>query len=127
MDKLHIAETTTTPEILLDYEQQNFVFSGRSLPEDPTSFYGPVLNWFEWYAEKPHEVAEFHIRLSYFNTNSSKMLFTIFQMIDKINVNNAGVANKIVLYYSDEDEDLIELAEYYKELLNTDCLDMKTY
>jgi hypothetical protein len=127
IDILNIPETTTTPEIILNCETHQFELSGRSLPEDPNSFYGPLLNWFKIYGQSPVSSANFQIKLSYFNTNSSKMLFTIFQMIDKVNVDHVGMENKIILYFSDEDEDLIELAEYYQELLTSDCLVLKPY
>ena len=51
MEKLHIVETDETPMVLLDAANLQFEFSGKSLPEDVTSFYGPILDWIDDYAD----------------------------------------------------------------------------
>ena len=35
--------------------------------------------------------------------------------------------NKIRIYTNDDDEDLIELFEYYQELLSSNCLELKSF
>ena len=125
MDVLEISETTSSPHVLLDADKNEFVFSGRSLPEDPMTFYGPVMKWMELYRNTPVVGAQFEFKLTYFNTASSKVFFSMFQSIDEINLQNIGVDNKIVIFTSEDDEDLIELFEYYKELLSSNCLELK--
>jgi hypothetical protein len=53
MDAIKILETDDTPGIILDVENDCFEITGRSMPEDVSSFYGPVLNWLDEYAENP--------------------------------------------------------------------------
>ena len=125
MELIEIAETSSSPKITLNVEDNEFVFTGRSLPEDPMDFYKPVMDWMEAYKNSPTEGAHFEFKLTYFNTASSKVFFSLFQIIDKINLEHTGVDNKIVIYTSEDDEDLIELFEYYKELLTSNCLELK--
>ncbi|HAW52018.1 MAG TPA: hypothetical protein DCX54_06775 [Flavobacteriales bacterium] len=127
MDPLFIEESFRTPKVDLNPKEGKFVFAGRSLPENPTEFYGDVVKWMEQYAKNPIPNAEFEFRMTYFNTASSKVFFTIFQVIDKLNVSKPGSDNKIVIYANEDDEDLIELFEYYQELLTSNCLELKNF
>ena len=127
MDALILEESFRTPQVELNPAEGKFVFSGRSLPENPTEFYGDIIKWMEEYTNNPTPNAEFEFRMTYFNTASSKVFFTIFQVIDKLNINKPGSDNKIIIYANDDDEDLIELFEYYQELLTSNCLELKSF
>lgn len=127
MEIVVIKNTPSSPDVELNPKTGVFSFSGRSLPEDPFEFYGPVLDWFEEYKEKPISGARFDFKLTYFNTASSKVFFSIFQTIDNINLKHPGVENKIVIYANNDDDDLLELFEYYQELLTSDCLELKSF
>ena len=125
MEVIEIESTASSPGITLNPESEEFIFTGRSLPEDPIEFYNPVVAWFEKYRTSPIRGAMFQFKLTYFNTASSKVFFNLFQIVDKVNVENPDAENKIVIYANDDDEDLLELFEYYKELLDSNCLDLK--
>ena len=127
MDSLVIEESFRTPKVVLNPEGGEFVFSGRSLPENPNEFYDPILKWMETYKSDPVQNAEFEFRMTYFNTASSKVFFSIFQIIDKVNTSKPGSNNKIIIFANDDDEDLIELFEYYQELLSSNCLELKSF
>lgn len=127
MDALIIEESFRTPKVELIPSEGKFVFSGRSLPENPNEFYGDIIKWMEEYSKEPTPNAKFEFRMTYFNTASSKVFFTIFQVIDKLNTSKPGSDNKIIIYANDDDEDLIELFEYYQELLTTNCLELKNF
>lgn len=127
MKDLKIEETASSPGILFNREVGEFKIYGRSLPEDPIEFYQPVLEWLDAYTKDPLPGANFELKLTYFNTASSKVFFSIFQLIDKMNLSKPGIENKIVIFTNSDDEDLMELFEYYKELLSTDCLDLRTF
>ena len=47
MEKLFIAKTDDTPEIDFNPETKEMKMTGRSLPEDVTTFYQPVLDWLD--------------------------------------------------------------------------------
>ncbi len=127
MENIEIKETASSPSITLDTTKGEYVFAGRSLPEDPIEFYEPVLEWFENYKASPLNGVNFEFKLTYFNTASSKVFFQIFHSIDQLNVNNPGIDNKIVMYANSDDEDLLELFDYYKELLTSNCLVLEAF
>lgn len=113
MDVLVIAGTEDTPHVILDAANAKFEMSGRSLPEDVTSFYKPV---FEWLAKVDGiSKMDFHIKLEYFNTASSKILLDIFSKLEGLKEN--GVDVTIVWNYSSDDEDMQEAGEEYSELV----------
>ena len=126
MNKLEIAGTSSSPAVNLNPETGEFVFSGRSLPEDPMDFFKPVLDWFEEYKTKPINGAIFEFKLTYFNTASSKVFFSLIQIVDQVNVDHPEIGNRVLIHANVDDEDLIELFEYYKELLSSNCLELKT-
>lgn len=116
MEALNIIGTEDTPTINFNYDSGEFIISGRSLPEDVTSFYKPVLDWLELFASKPKDAAKFHFKLEYFNTASSKILLDVFMKLEEIS-DNSGKTFSIVWYYQDSDPDMKEAGEEYSELV----------
>lgn len=116
METIKINGTDDTPGIVLDVASEVFEISGRSLPEDVTAFYDPVLNWLDEYAEKPNPKTEFVFKLTYFNTASSKVLLDILMKLEDINNDGHEV---IVKWYSPEDdEDMQEAGEEYADIVD---------
>ena len=71
MAVLNIESTEDTPKVIFDPANNNFELSGRSLPEDAPSFYGPMLEWLdEYYGGSPLPSTIFDFKLEYFNTAS---------------------------------------------------------
>jgi len=116
METLNIAGTEDTPTINFNYESGEFIISGRSLPEDVTSFYKPVLDWLEEFSGNPKDGAKFHFKLEYFNTASSKILLDVFMKLEEIS-DDSGKSFTIVWYYQDSDPDMKEAGEEYAELV----------
>lgn len=115
MEKLHINATEDTPEIVLDNQNNKYIFNGRSLPEDVVSFYEPVMEWLDKFEQNPSEGAEFEFKLEYFNTASSKLILDILLKMDEIYQN--GTKMKVKWYYMELDIDLQEAGEEYSELI----------
>ena len=116
METLKIAATEDTPNVVFDYENGEFIISGRSLPEDVTTFYQPVLEWLDGFSSNPKDGAKFHFKLEYFNTASSKILLDVFMKIEEIS-ENSGKTFTIVWYSQDSDDDMLEAGEEYSELV----------
>lgn len=116
MEKLHLVGTEDTPEILLDPASNQFSISGRSLPEDVTTFYQPVLDWLNSFENNPLSTLNFNIKLEYFNTASSKLILDILMKLEEIHSNDNSKIN-IVWNYQDDDEDMKEAGEEYKDLV----------
>jgi hypothetical protein len=116
METLNITGTEDTPTVLLNYESGEFIISGRSLPEDVTSFYKPVLDWLDKFSGNPKDGSKFHFKLEYFNTASSKILLDVFMKIEEIS-EDSGKQFSIAWYYQDSDTDMQEAGEEYSELV----------
>jgi hypothetical protein len=112
---LKIAGTEDTPEICFN-ENNEFIISGRSLPEDVTTFYAPVFEWLEGFAESHQGKAVFKFRLEYFNTASSKIILDILMKLEELVQENKADVN-IEWHYSEADDDMSEAGEEYKELV----------
>ena len=117
METLIIAGTEDTPTINFDYNAGQFIVSGRSLPEDVTSFYAPVMSWLDQFAGAPKDGVKFNFKLEYFNTASSKILLDLFMKLEEIS-DDSGKTFTIAWYYQDSDPDMKEAGEEYAELVS---------
>ncbi len=116
METIKIQGTEDTPRIILDAENEILEIAGRSLPEDVTSFYEPVLNWLAEYEENPNEKTVFNFKLTYFNTASSKMLLDILMKLEEMYENGNDVL--IRWHYPEDDEDMGEAGEEYSDIVD---------
>lgn len=97
MNTLLIEETKGTPRVRL-YPTGEIFIEGRSLPEDPASFYTPILNWVR---ECQTEKVTIDIRLEYMNTSSSKEMYTFFRLIKE----NPYIKHVTVNWHFEEGDD----------------------
>jgi len=116
METIKIQGTEDTPRIILDAGNEILEISGRSLPEDVTSFYEPVLNWLDEYAEKPNKKTIFNFKLTYFNTASSKLLLDILMKLEGMHEKDQDVL--IRWHYPEDDEDMAEAGEEYADIVD---------
>ncbi len=116
MEVIKIKGTDDTPNIILDKENDVFEISGRSLPEDVSTFYEPILKWLDEYAENPNPKTVFSFKLVYFNTASSKLLLDILMKLEEMHENGNEVLIK--WYYPEDDEDMQEAGEEYAEIVD---------
>ena len=111
MDILDLEGTEDTPRIILDKKKGIMEISGRSLPEDSTDFYRPVLDWIEAYVNDPNPATVFTFKLEYFNTASSKLILDVLYALEDLN----GI--KVRWYFHEEDEDMEEAGQEFSELV----------
>lgn len=116
METIKIQGTEDTPKIILDAENEIMEISGRSLPEDVSAFYEPVLNWLNEYAENPNKKTIFNFKLTYFNTASSKLLLDILMKLEEMHENGNDVL--IRWHYPEDDEDMEEAGEEYADIVD---------
>lgn len=116
METIKIQGTEDTPKIILDAENDIMEISGRSLPEDVSAFYEPVLNWLNEYAENPNKKTIFNFKLTYFNTASSKLLLDILMKLEEMHENGNDVL--IRWHYPEDDEDMEEAGEEYADIVD---------
>jgi len=116
MNIIKIQGTDDTPGIVLDAENEVYQFSGRSLPEDVSAFYDPILEWFDTFAESKKETIVVDFKLEYFNTASSKLILDILLKLEEMFENGKKVMVK--WYYPEDDEDMEEAGEEYAEIVD---------
>ena len=116
MDKLMIMPTDDSPRVVLDKESGVFEISGKSLPEDVSAFYEPVLEWLRGYSGDPNESTAFDIRLTYFNTASSKLILDILVILEEMVLEGKTV--NINWHYPEYDEDMKEAGIEYSEMVD---------
>ena len=111
MNILNLEGTVDTPKVILDKKNGIFEISGRSLQDDTSQFYKPILEWIKDYSADPNATTDFTIRLDYFNTASSKVLLDVLSALENIK------GAKIVWCFQDDDEDMEEKGEEFAELV----------
>ena len=116
MNTIKIMGTDDTPTVILDADNEVFEISGRSLPEDVTAFYEPIIRWLEDYSSSPNPKTIFTFKLVYFNTASSKLLLDILMKLEQMHEDGKDVL--IRWYYPEDDEDMQEAGEEYAEIVD---------
>ncbi|MBX3101310.1 MAG: DUF1987 domain-containing protein [Bacteroidetes bacterium] len=115
MSKLNIESTDKTPKIVFDPEGNEFIISGRSIPEDSVDFYERVYQWLDAEGVSLAGPRKFVFMLEYFNTSSSKCILEVFRRIQEIYYKNNEVS--IVWMCEEEDEDMIDTGHDYQAIL----------
>jgi hypothetical protein len=124
MKLLYIKATEYTPEINLDPDERKFQFKGVSRPENAIAYYTEVYNWFADYesnlkkivyagGEKFNLTCDFHF--TYFNSASSKMIYTILEILKGIK--KLGFGLSIKWYYDEGDDQMREDGEELSEAI----------
>lgn len=124
MEAINVEATDETPKVILDAANNVFEFSGKSLPEDVTVFYDPILEWLEEYEESPNPSTNVVFKMDYFNTASSKLILDILMKLEEIHEEKGGIS--IEWHYREDDEDMEEAGEEYSEIVEIP-FEMKEY
>ena len=116
IDKIYKAATTTSPEVILDVENNVFSIKGKSVVTEVEQFYQPILNWLDEAKSTVNQEINFVFDLEYFNVFSSKrILFLLYKLKD---LKEQGVNVKIVWHFSVEDDDMKEVGEDFACMVN---------
>jgi hypothetical protein len=86
MKELIIEQTPKTPQIDLNQLTGDLLFYGRSIPENATKLYEPVLIWVEEYILHANPTTNLRLDLEYFNTASSIYLAKMLKILTRISV-----------------------------------------
>lgn len=115
MDSIRIPATDSTPFVLLDASNHRIELSGRSIPEDASAFYFPILDWLDKYIKETSGKTTFSFYLEYINSISQKMLIDIFLKASALK--NAGREIEILWYYDEEDEEMQDEGNVFRQKL----------
>ncbi|WP_416424831.1 DUF1987 domain-containing protein [Pseudomonas sp. App30] len=110
MDNFYVEASATSPEVDFRFDQHLLTLKGESYPENAAAFYAPVVQHLRSYLEAcSGECITANIALAYFNSSSTKMLFSIFDALDQA----AQAGNEVIVnwYHDEEDETIFEFGE----------------
>ena len=115
MNNMIIEGTDDSPKVIFTHENGKLELSGKSLPEDVSAFFRPVLEWLNQYAQRSKTETEFTFKLTYFNTASSKIILDILTLLEKMKEQGRNVY--VNWYYPEYDEDMREAGIEYSEMV----------
>ncbi|MBF0158479.1 MAG: DUF1987 domain-containing protein [Magnetococcales bacterium] len=123
MEALSIQATRSTPAIQFDPDLKRLEIRGESYPEDVNTFYDPILSWMETFLQSvTHEdTIELHLKISYFNSSSSKIFLDIFDLLNSKAVSGSPVHiywhhhtnNEMSREYGEEFREELTAAQFY--------------
>jgi hypothetical protein len=112
MRDLEISGAADTPHVLCSANGE-MILKGRSLPENPASFYEPILIWASDY-ELDSILLTF--KMEYLNTASSKQIFELLRRF----IQNTKVKKlNIHWYYEEGDSDSFDTGMHFSTELKT--------
>lgn len=107
MEKFYLAATSNTPEVDFDFLQRRLSLKGESYPESAAAFYGDILTkTTEFLKTLDDEKIDVSIQLYYFNSSSTKMLFSLFDSLHQ--AAEAGSSVTLDWYHDVDDETILE-------------------
>ena len=112
MENLEIEPKFNTPSIDFNAGSGYLLMKGRSIPEDPESFYDPILTWLDKYFKETEQESVLEFRLEYVNSGSSKYILELLRRLRKLV--HTGKEIKIIWCFETDDESIEDLGEHYK-------------
>lgn len=113
MDNLFLAATGDSPEVDFRFDTHQLALKGESYPENAAAFYGDIIKRVQAYLTGLNSDATVtvDVALIYFNSSSTKMLFTLF---DALNSAAERGVHVVLNWHHDPEDDTIE--EFGREL-----------
>ena len=113
-----VKSTYFTPHVKLNAQTGECSVTGESYLEDTWDFYRPILNWIKQYCDEMKRPLKFTFNLTYYNTSSSKCFLDIVKLLKEYQ--DAGGEVEVNWYHPEDDEDIMEEAEDYKNFIGID-------
>lgn len=102
--------TRKTPAV--QFSDGRFIIEGRSIPENPRSFYLPLQSWFIERFGSMEEKPVLEFGFEYLNTGSAKWIYLILRELAA-----SGNEFRLVWYYEKGDEDMLDLGLMFRNLI----------
>ena len=116
MKNLEIEPKFNTPTIDFNAGSGYLLMKGRSIPENPESFFDPILTWLEEYFKETEKESVLEFRLEYVNSGSSKYILELLRRLQKLVV--TGKPIKVIWCFETDDESIEDLGEHYKHTVD---------
>jgi len=120
MTNIFIPASTSSPEVDFQFDQRRLSLKGEAYPENAALFWADIVAAVRQFIQEDKSDAPItvDVALSYFNSSSTKMLFSLF---DALNEKAATGSSVILNWFHDEEDDTIyefgqELCEDFTHL-----------
>jgi hypothetical protein len=113
MEDLILEPTKSSPTVRFSVTSGVWELSGKSCPENVFAFYDPIFKWIKSFIAEVNGPILFNVRLTYFNTSSSKTLLDLFEIFSEYH--KSGGKIEVNWYYEEDDEDMLESGEEFSE------------
>lgn len=87
MKQINLVQTEDTPKVMFDGQNGVFEISGRSMPEDTSKFYLPLIEWLMEYSKAPLALSHFSFHFEFMSTSTTKQMMKLFFAIEQISKN----------------------------------------
>ncbi|MHC1737473.1 MAG: DUF1987 domain-containing protein [Ignavibacteriaceae bacterium] len=118
MENFKIEKTKSTPSVILNYITGECEIRGSSYPENAREYYEPVFKWLNDFMLQITSEISFTFNLDYLNSSSIKIVSDLVEVLN--NYGKAGIKVSINWYYSEDDDDIKELGEEFRD--EVECL-----
>jgi len=113
MENFALEATRSTPAVHFDAATLLLEMKGESYPENSAKFFGPMVEWVTAaLAHNADTPLVMNLELAYFNSSSSKILFNLFDTLDKAAASGRPVT--INWRYLEENEMALECGEEFQ-------------
>jgi len=96
-----------TPDINFNKELGKCFIGGESYLENAFDFYDKLINWIKEYFDEGNEGLTLDIKLTYFNTSSSRALLDLFRLLKTYAKSSKNVT--VNWFYPEPDDDDMKL------------------
>ena len=100
------------PEVNFNSETGVCELIGESYMEEAYKFYTPLLKWLKKYTLELNKAVTLNLKLTYFNTNSSRLLLDLLDILKKSQ--EAGNDVEINWYFEEDDPDVKDEVEDFE-------------
>jgi hypothetical protein len=114
MEFFNLVGTSKTPTIHFDLSNGTLDIKGRSIMENPTTFYEPLLIALDKYLLAAKPSTRVNVHFEYYNTRSSRFIFNVFKKLGDIHQKGKIVS---INWIYDEDDMLVD-GQIYQSLIN---------
>ncbi len=116
MEIIRIEKTNNTPSIYIDEANMLCRIEGSSYPEDAYEVYQHVLDWLARVGDNIEAELVVEFDYDFLNSISHKKVWQILHELKQFYKNGKPV--KVVWYYDENDDDIMEAGEDLAELMN---------
>lgn len=114
MEKIYLDHTEDTPKVEFNQDEEIYMISGKSLPENAVAFYLPLIDWLKKYAKEESNPLNIDLRFDYFNTASAKQITKLLLVLQEI---SETIEVNVKWFYLKEDTDILSSGLRFSRLI----------